>query len=262
MTLQEVKDNIRSGELTLSFSAMKSFDESPSHFVMYKDGTKKTTDAMKFGTVTHTLTLEPKKFDKEFIVFFKPFPDKTMALGANKDAYKQAQIIAEQEGKEVIKEEDVTKAKVIRDLAWSNHPSKKLLAAKGMFEKSVRFDFEGFTFRGKIDKVSPFGNVDLKKVPDANPRKLKWVAMDRKFAWQAFLYNYGLNKKLPYRPFFFICADAKGGITVLKILPYQLQAAELQLKKKIAEFKLCAIEDNWHKNYDFHGDNEGHYIIN
>ena len=116
--------------------------------------------------------------------------------------------------------------------------------------------FEGFEFVGYVDKVcGKFGHVDLKKVRDANPEKLMWTARDRKFHWQAFLYNVGMNPYNPYRPFNFICVDGNYGVSVIQIPPYKLQLAEKEIIETLQSFRRCALMDDWNKNFDYKSEN-------
>lgn len=46
---QEIIDKLQSGEMVLSFSAIKEFAKSPAHFMAYKLGDKKQTAPMKKG---------------------------------------------------------------------------------------------------------------------------------------------------------------------------------------------------------------------
>ena len=55
--------------LPLSFSSLKAFDRSPLAFVHYKEGPRKETDAMRFGTMVHRAVLEPDKYQATVAVY-------------------------------------------------------------------------------------------------------------------------------------------------------------------------------------------------
>jgi hypothetical protein len=61
--------NTKDKYLPLSFSSLKSFDRSPLSFVHYKEGPRKETDAMRFGTMVHRAVLEPDKYQATVAVY-------------------------------------------------------------------------------------------------------------------------------------------------------------------------------------------------
>ena len=84
---QDVIQKVVSGEMVYSYSSIREFLKSPLHFLQYKTGEKKTTDAMRRGVLIHKLLLEPDEFSNEYVVFEKPIPSATMAKKENKEAY-------------------------------------------------------------------------------------------------------------------------------------------------------------------------------
>ena len=63
----------------LSKSSLKAFRKSPRHYLAYLDKKFAATPAMILGSVVDTLTLEPDKFDKRFMVFQKATGKGSMA---------------------------------------------------------------------------------------------------------------------------------------------------------------------------------------
>ena len=80
---QEIVDKLISGEMVLSFSAIKQFAQSPAHFMAYKLGQRVETPAMKKGTMIHCAILEPEELENRYTILKKedlPNPEFSSAL--------------------------------------------------------------------------------------------------------------------------------------------------------------------------------------
>lgn len=260
MTREELFEQLSKGEISLSYSALREFAESPAHFVRYKTKEKKTTDAMRFGSLVHCAVLEPDELDSRYLVFDRsamPFPESTLNKKENK-AYKLAlEAQAASESKELVDSSDWNKAMKLRDLVHENIPASKALNKCFEYEQGFTYDLDGYKFRGYVDGVGFNHIVDLKKVTDASPDKIRYKAIREKWHWQAYLYAKSIN---PSNPFivdvYYVCVcDSDMGISVNKIEWSLLNQAQAEIENVVDSFKKCIDTGDWESNYDYWSDN-------
>jgi len=257
MNIQELIKNIDSGELTLSYSALKEFAISPAHFIRYKTDEKEQTEAMKIGLLQHTLILQPHLVGQNFMFLQKPIPDATWAKTENKQ-YKESMITtAEQENKILLDNEDLRNCAKLADAISENQFANDLLTNAIEFEKEIHFDFDNYKWHGFIDGVGKDFNFDLKAVPNATPEKLRWLQKERKFHWQAYLYNYATGNELG--DFYNICYDNDFNITVIKQDQTSQSRAKIDIEKTLQKFKECTIMEAWNQGFEFYTEN-GFYL--
>lgn len=257
MTIQELITKIDLGEITLSYSALKEFAISPAHFVRYKTGKKEQTEAMKIGQLQHTLILQPELVGQKFIFLNKPVPEATWAKAENKEYKETMQNIAAAENKILLDIEDYRNAIALRDILMSNKFFAALIESTNEFEKEIIFDYDNYMWHGFIDGSGLDFNFDLKAVPNATPEKLKWLQRDRKFHWQAYLYNYATGNE--FGDFYNICYDNDFNITILKQDSISQSRAKIEIDNTLSKFKECTIIDAWDEGFEFYTD-KGYYL--
>ena len=88
--------------LPLSYSSLKQFSISPSHFLAYKKRVFVSSPSMTLGTAVHTLVLEPETFDARYYVM-----PNDIRRGTN--AFKEHQALAASRGEdvEILKKKDL-----------------------------------------------------------------------------------------------------------------------------------------------------------
>jgi hypothetical protein len=123
----------------------------------------KETKATILGRAIHALILERKKIDEAFWIFKKPYPDKTMALTANKEAKAQQEII--NEGKQMIEQKDydniVKLAANVKTFISDNLIESPEAIIEHSFYAKIIFDKEGL-FQ-KVEDIADFTELEADK---------------------------------------------------------------------------------------------------
>jgi len=169
--------------LPLSYSSLKQFAISPSHFLAYKKRTFKSTPSMTLGTAVHTLVLEPETFEDRYYVM----PD-DIRRGTN--AFKEHEALAASRGDEVeiLKKKDLLPIRAMRDNILDHPKASFLLSRCHTFEQRRAWKFNGLDFHGFVDAEGDDCIVDLKTTQDASMKKFSRSVVDFKYYWQAALY--------------------------------------------------------------------------
>ena len=173
-----------SNKHTLSFSSLKQFDKSPSHFLQYKRREFKSTAAMRLGTLTHLSILEPDEFKSTVVV---------TDLSRRTKAFKEFE--SENESKEIITTKEAEQIQGMTDSVAGMVKARKLIHNADETEKSHTWKYRDYVFRGIPDAVSGNCIVDLKTTKDATPRKFEADAFRMLYHMQAAAYISGLNSK-------------------------------------------------------------------
>jgi len=247
---REAIDKLDSGDFHLSFSKLRRFMVSPWALVCYMAKEFKDTAAMKLGALEHVIILEPKEFEKRYVVYSKEDESKTWGQLPNKAIKAEAEAEAIDGNKICVPLEMVLEAINRKNLIYNNLVSGELLRGCNYFEKKLEWDYLGYNWLGYIDGGCPAYFLDIKKVPDAIPRKLKWTAKDRDFAGQGFLYNKGLGVA-PYRESYFICVDGSETVTTIEFKGFQYQEAEANIIEAVNKLNECRSEGAWTMNKEF-----------
>lgn len=258
--LQEAKDKViqqlESGKYYLSYSALKAFSLSPASFIEYKIGEKPTTKAMKMGSALHCAILEPDEFENRYLILTKdmlPNPDKDFRDSANKSFKLSFIAKAESEGKEILDPSEHEECKLYQRLCWTNQISKTYLTNLTKKEQYAEWNFQGIMFRGYIDGIGSGYIMDLKKVADASPEKIKRSAIYDQWHWQGCLYRQSEFAD-EFTGFYNLAVD-KTSPCVFELGDFSYQKALAELTHIINEFKRCVDLQLWDSGYEFWAEN-------
>lgn len=261
---QEVIDKLQSGEMVLSFSAIKAFAHSPAHFMAYKIGQRVETPAMKKGTMIHCAILEPDELEKRYSILKKedlPNPDSDFRNNENKKFKEMFEAKCQNEGKEIITPGEWDNLIAHRDLAYGNEAIAPYLNGLVKKEDFATWEFGGFNWRGVRDGIGKSYVLDLKTVADADPSRTKWLCEQEKYHWQQFLYKQAPDVS-PFYTSFNLLVDGNMGISLHEITWSKLAKAESELLRMLDKFKLCIDQNLWHMNYEFWAEsNKGYFQI-
>lgn len=277
------KTNSIPGLKTLSYSKLSNFADSPKELWKYINKERTQTESMIRGNLVDCLLFTPELFDEQFYIIKDiDVKTKTGEVAKNKKAtgewkeYEQNQkAIA---GDRMVIDEAMKQDADIEVLAIKND---KVIKANGLLEggeyqKSIEFEYLNWTFRGKLDIYHSDKIVDLKRVANTDPKKLKWTILEMLYHIQAAVYQRGTNQI--GKDYWLICIDAELDICVYKFTQETLEQGRYLLdslvKKLNIEISICEFyatmngpdyaenfwKSFWKKGRSYH-QNNGIFII-
>lgn len=278
-TKLEVLKSIRDKSIVLSHTSIKEFSETPSDFIRYKTMKKEPTRAMVNGSFEHAMILEPDSVDGRF--FFEPkvnkasndgrieliyfYLDVCKKIGVFDELVKEGIGMPEGNQKEIIAKQgffsnlcydsiiDQKEYEFLHNLKIKierNDAAGWLMAQTHTNEQHVKWKAFGYNWQGYIDSIGDNVIFDLKRVPDANPKKLTFTIRDRKFAWQAAHYTIGAGNE--DKEYFILAFDGSMNITVIKITKEAIHKAWDEISHIMTQFKKCDFLGKWDASYDFY----------
>ncbi len=250
--IDQLISDLMSGEKTLSFSSLKAFRNSPADYIDYAFREKKQTDAMLLGTLIHCLVLEPEKFEERYTVLDDTEIMSTLSDSGNPRAtkvYKEWKegFLAKCTG-ETITLKMKQQAEIIAGNITHNRAAKKVLSLCPKREQKIEWQYKNFGFRGYYDLGGEKVRADIKKVPDASPRAAQQTIIKMWYHGQAAMY---LTAEGVILPFYIICADAKGGVSVHKLDKSLIEQGLEDYSKIVDKFNECLLKENFNQSYDF-----------
>lgn len=266
-TFKDVIDGLHNGTEYLSHSALREFQKSPLHFMQYKLRQKEQTPSMAFGSLVHCLVLEPDQFEERYCFIPDDAPKKPSITQLNAKKPSEDTINAIQwwasfqeqnKGKEIVSKSDQEKASLIRDAIYKNESSKFVFDQITKTEIGIKWENQGFKFRGFVDGSGDGIVCDLKIMADASPRKVERAILYDGYDQQAAHYTKGGGVKGDY---YLVAADHIGHVSVFKIGQNTINAAWEQISFTMNYFKKCLILNDWDKSYDFFAPNSGIFEI-
>lgn len=280
-TKYDIIRSIADKSIILSHTSLKEFSETPAAFMRYKTGDKKVTDAMVNGTLEHAMLLEPQTVQEKF--FIEPIVDKRTNKGkeiiieflegvcinlkvSEELLYAGRQIDIKEKGGWKTKEDyfrHYCQKNVVTQTAWNfaemmaeamdkNDAAGWLMSQTHTNETHIKWDAFGFKWQGFIDSMGDDVIFDLKKVPDASPKKLRWTIKDRKIDWQAAHYTIGAGNDKDY---YILAFDGALNITVMQIHKEVISRAWEDIERHMTQFKKCSFLNQWNASYDFYARN-------
>jgi len=231
-------------DITLSFSALKSFSKSPAHFAAYKKQVFKQSAPMRRGWLTHLLTLEPEKSEELLIVEVATRANKQFKEAVEK--YGEDTVFTRKEYQEALKLAEAVRA----------HPlASKLINEAASKEEHIHFNLDGVKFHGYADIIGKDYIADL-KITDNEPRKLQRWVLDNLYNMQLALYAHGVFNSKAHTSLYLITCDPNPpyGVIVYEMSP---EMAEDGIKR--ARLEVSLFKDFWRewdgvstpKSYDF-----------
>jgi len=241
----------------LSYSALKAFKRSPRHLLEYWKGEIKETPALLFGSLYHTIALEPEKFNSKFKIFdelLRPEKGKTMASKENKSWKFSCDKWAEDHNVKLITKEQYDKAMDMVAELERNPKSKELLRADGnKFEQRFNWVANKEECTGIKDIDNPYFIAELKSAVSAYPTEFHHQISKLGYWMQGGMYVDGTyyNDPSEHKDFYIIAQE--------KEEPYLVSVHRLSkdaISRGISEYKSLintykAIKNNLYRGYDF-----------
>jgi hypothetical protein len=204
----------------INVSSLEGFERSAAHARERMLHPPEPTEAMSLGTAFHMSVLEPDRFAKEYAC--APKCDRRTKVG--KEMW--AQFEADNEGKELLAEDDFTTVTHMSASAWAHPIAKQMLGGVGHNEVAVVWKDEetGLLAKGLIDRISPFDGwtfiQDVKSTLDASRRAFTRQVRNLNYAAKAAFYVDGCNTVAPRDRRFAL-------IAVEKLPPYEVAIYEI-----------------------------------
>ena len=223
-------------ELTpLSYSSLKEFMKSPSHFLAYKNRELKETPAMRFGTAVHSAILEPQKFKSDY--------DKT-DLRRNTKAYKELD-----DSKLWLSSSEWSSIEGIKRSISRNVAASDELSKCAHFEQEVKGVIKGVEFRGFVDAMSQDTIIDLKTTQDASPDGFSRSVYNFNYHLQAAIYLELTGAK----KFYILAVENQSPYpcTIYELSQEAIDSGRAMLEKGIALFKDWDGISRGYENHNF-----------
>jgi len=182
---EEVPNKVYHAAPGLSKTSLDQLNKSPAHYRHWLTNGVASTPSMLFGSLCHAAVLEPKTFQDNYVAAPKGIRRGTKAWAA---------FTEENQGKEIIKPEDMEIVSDISKAVWSNRLAQKMLS-DSRFEVSAFTDLETDTGRSifvkcRPDVITPNGYlVDLKFVSDNSKDAFAASAARYRYDVQAAFYS-------------------------------------------------------------------------
>lgn len=213
-------DEYHAEQAHLSSSRLKAL--LPEHFK-----TGGSQDALDFGTLFHTVVLEPERVELDYAALDAekiglksdgtPAQNPTMTA-----AWKKAVAEAEQNGKTVVAKDALERAEAMRDALLAHDTASRLLDAATKREESAFWiDDDGIAHKARFDGRGPSFALDLKST-SAKPgeRSLRYAVRD-------YGYHLSADHYLTVARGLGLDVDTFALIFVAKTEPYYVTVAEL-----------------------------------
>jgi len=220
----------------LSASGAKLLLRSPAHYIAAKTAPKEPTAAMRLGTLTHALILEPEKFDAEFAVM--PKFDRRTTIGKKAaEEFEQDHV-----GKTIVDELAYEKARAIA-ASTRRHPLVAQGLTNGHAEVSLFWDQHGVPCKARCDYMTGSAILDVKTCSDASPEGFARQIANFQYHLQAAHYAAGFREVVGWEldRFIFIAveSDAPHAVGVYSLDARSLQSGRLLMERAAAAYHVA-----------------------
>ena len=226
----------------LNYSGAKELLKSPAHYHYSLTAERKETTALRVGSLTHAMILEPHVVSKKFII--SPAFDRRTKDG--KTAYEE--FLKESIGRTVVTEDEW-------DLSLSVSQSMAGIVSKlkvNFVATELMFVTEicGVTFKCAIDAIGDDGYIyDLKTAEDASPNGFLRAARNYHYNLQAYIYRMAYEMAFGERMqgFRFIVAEKEEPNlgACYQLGPEIMTSASFDFDKIVETYNKCSLLDEW-----------------
>lgn len=196
----ELSNDVYHGDLSRdSSTSLKEFRKSPQLYYQKRIACTlppdEPTDAMKLGTATHAVLLEPERFGDVIEII----PREVLSASGSKSGKKYEEWEAAQGGRICLKPAEADKIKRMADSVWGNPAAREVLAAHPERERSLYWTCPatGIDLKCRYDSIqsgdNPTSFVDLKTAAKPYPDDMPYTVKDSQWHVQAALYRYALG---------------------------------------------------------------------
>jgi len=250
----------KSRDIYLSSSSLKDFIKYPRLYEakhITKEIEYKSGEAFYIGTLAHMVILEGVKKTMESYAFTAPLNKEGIEFSYGSKAFEEEEIKQAKEGLKLARKEDYQKTLEMRRAVIKHEIASELLRG-GKAEGVLRANLNGHPAQIKMDKLTPYGIIDLKTVFKIDGFYSKSNYCDvKKFGYlhSAAYYRSIFHANFPDAPkpnFYFIAVEKTPPypVGVWLVDPFVLDHYESLNTAALEELKLCLKNGVWGTPYD------------
>lgn len=227
----------------LSKSAIDLLLECPAMYKAWLDGDdeEKDSTALRFGSLTHLLTLQPEQFDSQYAI-------QELSLATKEGKAWKASL---PDNVELVKAGDYEKAQLMAE-AVRDHPQAKMLFQNYVAEEAIYWTLDGVPCKAKPDMVCELNGrryiADLKTTDSANPESIRKSIAKWGYHRQAAWYLSGMEAiGKPCDEFIFIFVDKKSPylVTMCTLDEEALAQGMQECLRAVETLKECQASNVW-----------------
>lgn len=249
MTTPTIRHDLTNAEYhaspAISKSGLDLIRKAPALYAYRRDNPQEQTPAMRLGSLTHTVVLEPEVFAHSVIAHPEGIDRRTAAGKADWAAFE-----IQAEGREIITNEEGAKLAAIRDAVRSHPAAAKALAGSPTIEQSIFWDADGISCRCRPDAVTEKGViVDLKTTRDASPEGFAKSILAYRYHVQAAFYSDGYRAAFGEAPrgFVFIAVETESPYLVAVYVASMTMTSRgrFDYREDLDTFRRCQETGTW-----------------
>lgn len=230
-----------------SNSTLGRMAKSAAHCRAYMDNPPEQTPAMAFGSLVHTMILEPHERANRYAVKPEGIDRRTKA---GKAAY--AEFETESAGKTIVTQFDMERAYKIMSSVKEHRTANLFLTGDGNAEASIFWTDEdtGYRCKSRIDFMRDNRVlVDVKTTQDASPAGFARAVSNYGYHRQAAMYSDGYEAVTGHRAegFVFIAIETAPpyAVAVYELNPESIQVGREEYKRYLRDFARCMETEIW-----------------
>ena len=229
----------------ISSSNLKDILRSPAHYKAAKQD-KKTTPAMEFGTLVHTMLLEPELFDRDYAV--EPELDGPKTKKPWKDIWDEFK--KEVQGRKIVKTEDYDKARMMCKAARAHTYASYIMECCDT-EVSAYFRHDGTFLKARADLIDYENGFiwDVKTTQDARESEFTKSIGNFKYHLSAAYYLDVFTRATGkvFDKFGWIVMEKTAPFSVATYIadPYALEVGRMECQKALQTYSECIVSGNW-----------------
>lgn len=228
----------------LNCSAAKRLLISPAHYKHYMTAEREETKALRMGSLTHALVLEPEAVESRFAFLPEGIDRRT---SAGKLAF--AAFEAGAKGKTIVNADEAQDCQAFA-AALEKTIKEVLKITFTATEVMLAVDYCGARLKSAIDAVGSDGFLyDLKTAESADPKKFLWSAKDNQYPLQAHFYRavYQAATGERVKGFRFIVVEKSPPycVAIYEFGPELMTYAAMDFEKAVSDYKTYTGLDEW-----------------
>jgi len=240
MDYKEFLEGVRDNSLRLSFSSLSKILKSPWHFRHYFCRQRdKPTPQMQFGSLVHTLILEPEQYPLRYALT----PKLDRRTKAGKAQYKEF-LESLTDDIAVIDQKTYDDARRAVDGFMENKRAVELLNHAEHVEQELSFEHKNLTIKGIRDIAHSDYVCDLKTTADSSPRGFRFSVYKYLYHMQAAIYTYDTD-----RDYFFIALEKTGCCQVYQLSETLLDEGRTLFEDAVIQYHSSRFTENWNEGW-------------